>query len=164
MTEATAPGGVTEHTSAELYQRFLEALNTGNYGRMDQLIAPDFVDHHPGFDINGLDSYKAALSEARESLQLQAEAEDILQTDDKVITRVRLTGTHVGTFMGIPRTGRRVTWGTIEMWRVSGGRFAERWAQDDLLGLREQLSMSAENIALVRRVSDVVNAREYGAM
>lgn len=182
MTTPTTPGPFTaaepspairrttpaRAANAVLYQQFVDALNTDDHDRIGQLIAPGFVDHHPGFDISGLASYQAAIREVRESLRLEAEPEDILQIDDMVVTRVRLSGRHTGTVMGIPPTGRPVEWSTIEIWRVSNGRFTERWAQDDLLGLRHQLTGDgdgdAENIALARRVSEVVNARDYDAM
>jgi predicted ester cyclase len=66
--------------------------------------------------------------------------------------------------LGVPATGREVVWETTEIWRVADGRLAERWAVDDLLGLREQISVQEDNVALVQRVSDVVNERRYDAL
>jgi predicted ester cyclase len=144
-----------------VYRRFLTALNSGDHRTIAEVIAPDFVDHHPGFDIKGIDSYQAALRDARESLRLRGELEEILEAGDRIVTRVRLTGKHVGTAFGLPATDRDVTWSTTEIWRVSQGVLVERWAQDDLLGLREQLSSDAVNIAVVQKVSDAVNSRRY---
>lgn len=169
-TPTTDPGITFRRTTplraanAVLYQQFVDALNTGDHERIGQLIAPSFVDHHPGSEISGLASYQAAIREARESLRVQVEPEEILQVDEMVITRVRLTGKHVGTVMGVPPTGRTLQWSSIELWRVSNGKLVERWAQDDLLGLRGQLQGDNENIALVRRLVEVVNARDHDAL
>jgi predicted ester cyclase len=149
---------------AALYRRFLAAFNDSDFDEVAEVISPDFVDHHPGFDINGLDSYLDALRDAHANLEIHGELEEVLEAGDRVVTRVHLTGTHVGQVLGVPATGRDVVWETTEIWRVEDGRFAERWAVDDLLGLREQISVQEDNVALVQRVSDVVNERRYDAL
>lgn len=156
-TTATAPA----HPGATLYTAFLEAFNDGRYHDVRALIAPGFRDHHPGFDIDGADSYLEALRTAHETLEIHGELAEVLTDGDRVVTRVRLTGRHVGTVFGIPATGRSVAWETIEVWRVAGGLLAERWAVDDLLGLRGQISPEEQNVAVVQRVSDAVNAHRY---
>lgn len=144
-----------------LYHRFLDAMNTADFEEIAKVIDPSFEDHHPGFDIHGLPAYQAALRDACDALQIQGELLETIAIDDKVITRVRLTGKHVGTAIGMPPTGKPVTWTTTEIWRIADGKLVERWAQDDLLGLREQLSEATENVKLVQRVSEAVNARRY---
>lgn len=151
-------------TNIALYQRFLKALNDANYDELAEVIDSLFADHHPGFEIDGIKSYLDAVRDAHTTLKINCEPEEVIAVNDKVITRVRLTGEHVGTVLGVPATGRRVSWTTTEIWRIANGRLVERWAQDDLLGLREQLSVDADNIALVRRISEVVNARRLEEM
>ena len=163
-TTATHPAATT-HPSVALYNRFLRAFNAGDYEEIGQVIGADFTDHHPGFEgPPGLAAYQAALRGARDSLRIRAELTDIVPVADKVIVRCALTGEHDGTVLGVPATGRKVAWETTEIWRVADGRLVERWAQDDLLGLREQISPDAENVALIRRLNDVVNERRYDDM
>ncbi|GAA2318822.1 ester cyclase [Streptomyces kunmingensis] len=146
----------------ELYRRFLDAFNAADHATVAGIIGQDFVDHHPGFDIKGLDDYLAALRDAHATWNLKGELEEALAVgDDKVVTRVKLTGTHGGAAFGYPATGRAVEWSTTEIWRAEDGRLVERWAQDDLLGLREQVSTDAANLATVQAVSDAVNERRY---
>lgn len=158
------------HENVALYQRLLRALNNADYGEVAEVIAPAFEDHHPGFDVHGLEAYQDAVRSAHDALRLHAELDEALAVDDKVITRCHLTGEHLGTAMGMPATGRRVAWTTTEIWRVADGKLVERWAQDDLLGLREQLGLPAqlsadtENIELIRHLNDVVNERRYDDM
>jgi predicted ester cyclase len=59
--------------------------------------------------------------------------------EDKVAARIRFRGTHRGEFMGIPATGREVTFASMEMNRVVGGKVAEHWVLIDMLGLLQQL-------------------------
>jgi predicted ester cyclase len=153
-----------QETGVAIYNRFLRAFNAADYQEIDEVIGAGFVDHHPGFKVHDLASYKAALRGAHEALRITAELEEAFGAGDKVVVRCRLTGEHVGTIMGIPPTGRKVSWETTEIWRVEDGKLVERWAQDDLLGLREQISPDAENVALIRRLNDVVNERRYDDM
>ncbi len=146
----------------DLYDRFLTALNTGDTVTVAEVIAPDFTDHHPGFQIDGIDAYQEALAGARAALELHGELlEAFTAGEDRIVTRVALDGVHNGAFLGLEPTGRKVEWTTTEIWRVADGKLAERWAEDDLLGLRDQLSAQQENLRVVRQVSDVVNARRY---
>jgi len=153
-----------EQENTGLYRNFLQALNAADYNQIDRVIDVSFQDHHPGFDINSLDVYKAALRTAHEALRIRGELEDIIAVDDKVITRVKLTGSHVGRIMNMSPTGKEISWSTIEIWRVENGKFVERWAQDDLYSLMKQLSSDAENVKIVRSLVDIVNGRKYDEM
>lgn len=131
-----------EQNNINLYLRFLKAMNSPDYDKLDQIFDASFVDHHPGFDLNSFDDYKNALKAAHQAVNIQAILDEIMAFGDKVITRATLTGKHVDLFLGIPPTGKEVIWTTTEIWRIDQGQFVERWAQDDLLGLVRQLGTS----------------------
>jgi predicted ester cyclase len=150
-----------DQPTGAVYRTFLQAFNDADYDTVKTVIAADFVDHHPGFEISGLDSYLDALRNAHETLAIQGELLDILESGDKVVTRVRLTGVHCGPVLGVEATGRPAHWETTEIWRVADGVFTERWATDDLLGLKAQLTQDEANVAVVQRVSDAVNGHRY---
>jgi predicted ester cyclase len=52
---------------------------------------------------------------------------EILSEGDMVAARVAFHGTHRGEFQGIPPTGRQVTFTSIEVNRVVGGKVEEHW-------------------------------------
>ena len=58
---------------------------------------------------------------------------------DVVASRWTITGTHRGTFQGVPATGRLVTFSGIDFSRVVEGKVAEHWAQFDLLAVLQQI-------------------------
>jgi predicted ester cyclase len=68
------------------------------------------------------------------------EVDTVLSDGAAVLTRGVFTGTHRGDFMGMPATGKRVrmTWMVYD--RMSGGRIAERWVEQDAVGLLQQLA------------------------
>ncbi|OHU28263.1 DUF4440 domain-containing protein [Mycobacteroides chelonae] len=150
---------------SRLYRRFLELFNAGRYEDLSTVVDERFIAHHAGFgNTHTLSAYIDSLRTAREALELRAELDYVAAFDDRVITRCRLLGRHVGTFLGYAPTGRAVTWETLEIWRVASGKFVERWSQDDLYGLSQQLSPDGANVALIKRLNDVVNERRYGDM
>jgi predicted ester cyclase len=71
---------------------------------------------------------------------LRMEAEDILQSGDKVVARVRATGPHQGEFMGMPASGRSVDVELIDIIRFDADGLAhEHWGVVDTLAMMQQL-------------------------
>jgi len=126
-------------SDAELYHRFAEHFNNRAYDRLGEVMAEDFTDHHPGLvDVASLDVYRKNLAAVIDALEMTAHPEEVTAAGDRVYTRIRLTGRHTGTFLGLAPTGAALDWYTHEIWRVADGRFVERWAVDDLLTLLAQ--------------------------
>ena len=65
--------------------------------------------------------------------------DDTVFAGDKVVTRMTWTGIHQGAFMGIAACGRRVSWTAISIIRVSAGKIAQSWVNEDTLGLLHQI-------------------------
>ena len=55
-----------------------------------------------------------------------------------------MTGTHQGEYLGLPPTGRSVTYNEIFIFRFEGGRIAETWGVVDLLAQLRQLGAIPE--------------------
>jgi predicted ester cyclase len=58
---------------------------------------------------------------------------------DLVVERIRYFATHLGEFMGIPPTGRTVTYTGMDWVRFENGKSVERWGVADEFDLRRQL-------------------------
>lgn len=129
--------------SREMYIRFADAFNERAYDQLGEVMAEDFLDHHPGLvDVTGLAEYTKNLAGVIEALEMRAVPEQVVAVDDKVFTRILLSGRHVGSFLGVEPTGNEVSWYTHELWRVADGRFVERWAVDDLATLFGQIGVA----------------------
>ena len=132
---------ISDAPHAKLYLRFAEIFNARDYDRLGEVLTVDFTDHHPGLvDVTSRETYTRNLAAVIAALDMRAEPEQILVTDDTVSTRIRLTGKHVGPFLGLEPTGADLDWYTHEIWRVGAeaDRFVERWAVDDLISLLAQ--------------------------
>ena len=67
--------------------------------------------------------------------------EDVIAEGDKVVTRQTFRGTHTGDLMGIPPTGKQVTMSGIVISHFANGKCVELWANNDDLGLLQQLGV-----------------------
>jgi predicted ester cyclase len=69
----------------------------------------------------------------------ELEIEDMLAEDDKVVVRATFRGTHEGEFMGVPATGKSVTFPVIIIYQVQGGKILHHWLTADTLSLAQQI-------------------------
>jgi predicted ester cyclase len=60
---------------------------------------------------------------------------------DLVVSRLEITGTHLGEWQGIPPTGKRFTMSGLVMRQITGGKIAQRWDNLDWLGAFQQLGL-----------------------
>lgn len=56
---------------------------------------------------------------------LQATIDEMIAEGEKVMVRWTQSATHIGEFVGIPSTGKRLTWSGINIFRVVDGKIAE---------------------------------------
>jgi predicted ester cyclase len=69
-----------------------------------------------------------------------ATIEAIVEGQDALVVRQRAEATHVADFLGIPATGRRVSWEVVTMVKVKDGRVIENFTLLDLWGIYQQLT------------------------
>jgi steroid delta-isomerase-like uncharacterized protein len=132
----------TEQNKAVVRQLVEEVFNRGNVASIDAYLAPDFVEREelpPGIprDREGVKALTAMLHGAFPDFQ--ATIDDIVAEGDRVVVRQTWSGTHQGEFMGVPPTGRRVSFGVIDILRMADGKCVEHWGQMDSMGLMQQL-------------------------
>jgi predicted ester cyclase len=121
----------------------LEVLNTGNFELLDELLAPEFVEHSPqpgvaptraGFK-QSLIALKTAFPDLRYTI------ENTISCGDQIVHRLSATGTMKADFMGMPATGKRATWTEIHIGQGVNGRLTEHWGLIDQLGMLVQLGI-----------------------
>jgi steroid delta-isomerase-like uncharacterized protein len=128
----------TEENKA-LDRRSYEEFNKHNWAGVEEDLAPDYVVHFPGadMDVAGMKQLTTALWTAFPDAHVVVE--DLIAEGDKVVSRATFRGTHQGEFMGIPPTGKQVSCTGIDIERIEAGKFVEGWANWDELGLMQQL-------------------------
>ena len=132
-----------EATMRQAYER----LSSGDVDGFGELIADDLVEHEetPGIEptkqgvLTMFRMYVAAFPD------LRMEPQDLLSSGDKVVARVRCTGTHKSEFMGIPATGKRMDVEAIDIVRFGDDGLAhEHWGVFDAMKMMQQLGVVPE--------------------
>ena len=123
-------------------RRFVEQYQTGHDTAVGAaLLADDFVDRTPfgpfSPDRAGVLALFGALFAAFPDLR--ADIHQQLRDGDTVVTRKTFSGTHRGEFMGMPPTGRSVSFDVIDIVRVRDGQLVEHWNVVDQMALMTQL-------------------------
>jgi len=130
----------TEDNKALIHRVNEEGLNQHNPALVDEMCAPNFVFHNGSRTIQGLPAYKRYLAPFFSAFpDAHFTTEAMVAEGDTVAVRRTFRGTHKGSLMGIPPTGRQVTISDIVMLRVANGKFVEAWNNIDELGLLRQL-------------------------
>ncbi|MFN2469119.1 MAG: ester cyclase [Gaiellaceae bacterium] len=131
-----------EHNKAQMRRFYEDVVNGWNVDLIDDLIAPDFVEHEqfPGLSGEGREGVKEFFALLRRAFpDLHMEPEQLIAEGDTVVARVRMTGTQQGEFMGMPATGKQVDVQTIDIIRFRNGMATEHWGVTDSVALMQQL-------------------------
>ncbi|HXZ04940.1 MAG TPA: ester cyclase [Ktedonobacteraceae bacterium] len=132
----------TEENKSVANRWYEEVFNAGKLELIDELFAPDFVDHDPSNPIPGLDGVRQLVTMYRTAFpDLHITVEDTITEDDKVVTRFIGRGTQNGPLMNIPPTGKKVELTAIDILRFENGKMVEHWGNQDLLGMMQQLGV-----------------------
>lgn len=132
---------------ALMHRVYEEGFSQNNLDVLDELIASDFTDHNPNpGQPPGLEGLKQFISSMHTVLSgLQVNVEDMVAEGDKVVARLRISGTHQGEFMGNAPTGNQVTFTGIDILRIDNGKVVEHWGNVDELGMLRQLGVIPES-------------------
>jgi serine phosphatase RsbU (regulator of sigma subunit)/predicted ester cyclase len=131
-----------EEENKALVRRFLEAHAKGDLDTVEEMLAPDFVDHNlipgqqPGREgyLRAFTEYHAAYSHTRYVIEKQ------LAEGDEVVTTFAASATHDrGEWMGLAPTGKEFKALLILIHRIVRGKIADEWSQGSgLAELAEQ--------------------------
>lgn len=127
-----------------LIERFYAEIDAGNIDAMDELVAEDYLDHHPPFPglPDGREGLKQAFRIFLQATPGRHEIEDQICEGDKVVTRLTAYGRHEGELPGpLPATGAELRETAVAIHRIEGGRIVEHWSDRDDLGLMQQLGV-----------------------
>jgi predicted ester cyclase len=130
-----------DNRTKRLVRRYYEDVLEGRrLDVLDKLVAPGFVGHDPAGGMMDRKGYVVAVRMLHNAFgQLAVSIDDQVAEEDLVTTRWSAVGTHVGTFAGIPPTGREIVMAGIDIHRIDGDRLVELWEQLDLSAIISQM-------------------------
>ncbi len=125
-----------------LMRQAYDHLNAGDLEGFGAMLDDDMVEHEEAAGlpqnkdgvIQFFQMFRAAFSD------LRMDVEDLAMAGDRIWTRVRITGTNDGEFMGMPATGKSVDFQGIDIVRISdAGKAVEHWGVTDTMAMMQQL-------------------------
>jgi serine phosphatase RsbU (regulator of sigma subunit)/predicted ester cyclase len=153
-----------------LVRRFLEAQAKGDLDTIDELLAPDFVDHSlvPGQEPDR-EGYKRSVAAHYAAVSdLRFIIEDQLAAGDEVVTRFTTHSIHDRgeLTMGVAPTGQeRVSTGIV-IDRIVGGKIAEEWSESSGLAslMERRLEEEARERARVEQELRVARSIQQASL
>lgn len=128
---------------ATLVASFYEDIwNRGDLGAIPALLQEGFTFRGSlGTERRGHAGFAEYVGMVRGALSgYRCDVLDLVSDGRRAFARMRFSGEHTGTFLGVAPTGRRVEWvGAALFTAGEDGRVADLWVLGDVDGLRRQL-------------------------
>jgi len=119
-----------------------EAYNKGNLDVIYEVCATDYTWPLGNPQVRSADEMYQHVAEVRTTFpDIHVTIEDMIAEGDKVATRWTIVGTQEGETLGIPPTGKTVTFTGILISHVVDGKLAGDWENFDALGAMQQLGV-----------------------
>jgi predicted ester cyclase len=124
-----------------------EVINTGRLDLCDRYLAVDRVDHQdyglPAGAADGHEGFKRVLGVFCDAFpDLKLTIDFIVADREKLVAYVTTEGTHKGSFMGAPATGKRFSVKGADIFAFNeAGLVSEHWGAFDALGMMMQLGI-----------------------
>lgn len=130
---------MTTEEKKQLVKTFVELMTTHKSENFGQVLAENYYQHNPDVK-QGL----AGIQERTKQFEtifadVAVTIDDIVSEDDKVVARFNWSGIHVGEFLGIAATHKKVSWSGTDWWRIENGKLAEHWDNIEWASLMQQL-------------------------
>jgi steroid delta-isomerase-like uncharacterized protein len=139
---------MSEHNKALARRFYEEVFNRKNLGVIEELCAPDVVDHNalPG-QAPGAKGLKDVLAAFLRGLpDLRITVHELVAEGDIVVARFSGIATHTGELLGAAPTGKTVTLRGMDMIRIKSGKAAEVWHEGDDAVVLMQLGVALPSI------------------
>ena len=139
MPKATSPDG------EQLLNDYVDLLN-GDFSKLD-VLSKSYTFYGPGVPEEGLnrDAFEEFIRGNREVFpDLQYTVDEMLASDEVIMSEWTVTGTHEAEFNGIPPTGRKIEFNTMATQRITDGKIQEEWGYYDPQEMLSQLGVTEE--------------------
>jgi steroid delta-isomerase-like uncharacterized protein len=158
MAIATPPTGVS---NADLIRWSFEQLNRHDSTAMRQLWRDDTLQRFPDRTCHGADEIAAYFEETFAALpDLHVAIVALVERDDEVFVRWRLTGTQQGRIQGIDGTGRRIELDGVDHFTLRDGAIVSNFVVFDQMQWGRQIGlMPPASSAADRALKAAFNAR-----
>ena len=132
---------MNHEANKNLIRRYVATWNSGDLEALSQFWAPE-MRHHTRSRSHDFEGVRKIVTDFGEAFpDLHFELEDIVAEGDRVVTRMRATGTHTSDYMGVPASGRSIDCQVMGIARIENGKMAEHWGVTDELAIMQQIGL-----------------------
>ncbi|WP_394835625.1 ester cyclase [Pendulispora rubella] len=124
------------------YQEYLDTVyQQRRLGELDRFFSEDLVVHPPFPGELNLSGVKTAAKMLLDTLSdCHIVPSTFVYADGILASRIVCTGTHTGSYMGIPPTGQKLQIIAHPHYRLQNGKFVEMWDCTDMVDLGMQIA------------------------
>ncbi|WP_323191262.1 ester cyclase [Halostella sp. PRR32] len=137
----------------QIVTAYVAMWNDRDYAKIPELVSESFVMYDtnapaddipgPAGEVHGPDGLEAWIRAITTAFpDFEADIQEMLASDDRVMYEVTLSGTHEGEFAGIPPTGREIELSGMESYRVADGAVQEHRTYYDRQEFLNQLGLT----------------------
>jgi len=131
-----------EKPEAMLRRWFDELWNQGREDTIDRLLAPDAKVYGLPVPITGPGEFKPFFRQFRQAFpDIQITVVSTVAEGDRVAAHCHVVATHLGEFLKVPPTKRRVEFSGMCIVRAAGAQFVEGWNCFDFLTCYQQIGV-----------------------
>lgn len=141
---------VSNNNATVVRQWFEQFWNQRKSDTIEQLVSPDCRLHgHADNDgVIGMTEFR----EIAQALQtgfpdMHLDVEDTISESDRTVARWVARGTHLGDFMGIPPTRKKILVRGVSVVRFADGKMVESWDSWDKFGMLQSIGVLPETSA-----------------
>lgn len=115
--------------------------NAGDEMAAEQILAPTLRFRGSlGVEATGLAEFTEYVRMVRASLaEYRCEIIEAVEDGNRCFARTRFSGRHVAVFLGVPATGKTLSWQGAALFHCDQGLINDVWVLGDVEGLKEQL-------------------------
>lgn len=125
-----------------VHRFYAEAWNAWDDTVVEEILAPDFVFRGSlGDEVHGRDGWRAYRDKIRAGApDFHNEITDLVLSPNRAAARLTYTGHHRGDLLGVPATGRPISYSGAAFFTATDGYLSAAWVLGDLDSLRRQLT------------------------
>lgn len=136
----------TEENKVIVRRFYEEVINQKNFATLDEVMDTEHQDHGEVLfgSVHGREAIKQGIQTFITVVpDYHVAIEDMVAEGDMVGVLGTMGGTQKGELLGIPPTGRQLSWRGIAMFRLANGKIVERWFNADSLSIIQELNVAS---------------------
>ena len=117
-----------------------DGLDGRSFAVLNAVLSPQYVAHTPFGTTVGIPAFEKVAGTLISAFpDVHITVLEVVAQGETVVVRDRTTGTHKGTFLGVPATGKKVSWSESDFFHVANGKIVDGWVTFDRLGMLQQI-------------------------